>query len=277
MKKILLTSLIFFILACILFRRGKQEPLYVSPEKLPETIRAPSVTESKILEQIFLINLKNSNLESIVYENLEIRTSERPNFRLRGFIAYKKHKNFRMTIHSFLGQESDIGSNSKCFWFWSKRMNPPALYWATHENVHKTRLRTPFNPMWAMESLGVNAISPVWLLKHVEISEQGKFFKIIRHTKGMQGRPVMKITLLDPQQNAIVGNYLHNYKELIVSTEIKEFYFLNGLTVPKRIVVTWHEENIQIEWKLSLPKINYNISEELWEKPYRSLQIDMGK
>ena len=86
----------------------------------------------------------------------------------------------------------------------------------------------------------------------------------------------MKITLIDPNERRIIGIYLHDYHQLIASTEIKEVYWIDGLPVPKRIIITWYEENTQVEWKMSQPRINHDIQNTLWDKPYRPNQIDLG-
>ena len=44
-----------------------------------------------------------------------------------------------MISNSFLGKETDVGSNEKQFWFWSKRMKPSVLFYSEHENLNKTK------------------------------------------------------------------------------------------------------------------------------------------
>jgi hypothetical protein len=230
----------------------------------------PDPEEEAILRCVTSINLRSPALRSIVYDQFEITTSEKPGIRLRGFLAYEKEQRFRMTIHSILGQESDIGSNDEVFWFWSRRMKPPALYWARHEDVYKTRLRTPFRPDWMMSSLGVGVI------KVGKPSKQGRYYKMSEHANGIRGKKIMKITLIDPDELRVIGIYLHDYYQLIASTEIKEVYWIDGFPVPKRIVITWHEEDTQVEWRMSPPRINHNIQDTLWNKPYLQQQIDLG-
>ena len=272
MKRLIVILLIGFSVFWLLltFTPIRHESLYVPPQKLIEVPPTPDPEENEILCCVAGINIRNTCLKSIVYDQFEIRTSEKPGIRLTGFLAYEKDQRLRMTVHSILGQESDIGSNDDIFWFWSRRMKTPALYWARHEDVHKTRLKTPFRPDWMMASLGLDVI------KSGQPQKEGRYYKMLEHTKGTRGKRVMRITLIDPKENRIIGIYLNDYYQLIASTEIKEVYWIDGFPVPKRIVITWHEEDVQIEWKMSSPRINHDIRNTLWEKPYRQHQIDLG-
>ena len=101
------------------------------------------------------INLKNSKIKTFYCDDIKIKAIKKLTVNLKGKIYFEKDKNFRMFTSSILGKESDIGSNDNQFWFWSRKMNPPALHYAKYEDIYKTRLKTPFHPIWTIECLGI--------------------------------------------------------------------------------------------------------------------------
>ena len=177
-----------------------------------------------------------------------------------------------MYVYSNFGQETDIGSNECQFWFWSRRMKPPILYYADHEKLYNTRLKTPFHPKWIIESLGVTKID----IDNAFLTMENDHYKIIQNRRGIYGRPITKITLIDPETLAIVGHYLHDYNRVIASWEIKDHYFTSYGPLPKKIIITWHEENVQTQWDLTLPDINFEFPKDQWEKPNINPKLDLG-
>ena len=225
----------------------------------------------KVVEEI---NIRNSKVKNFA-SNATITISGVP-VNLSAFIAYEKNKNFRLIANSILGKETDIGSNSHFFWFWSKRMVPNALYYAKYEDLNKTRLRTPFNPSWMMESFCLSTLDTD---KAVVIDQEGKYLRLIEKRKNAVGNVIFKATLIDPQQKIIYGHYLYNETgRPIASTEIKQYFKLpNGDYLPAKFLITWHEENVKMTLILNRPQLNVRINEEVWDLPRMRNVIDMGK
>ena len=186
---------------------------------------------SYLPQQIILnqpIRKSNPEIERINQKNLQIKTfscqvdieiPRKITFHMVGSINYEKDKKFRMVAESRMGKEIDIGSNQNYFWFWSKRMQPPNLYYASYDHLMQTSLKTPFNPLWMMESLGLNEI----ILKNKSFYRYGNYL-IAKETKlSTQREPVVQLILVDPNKNVIIGNYLYKEGKLIASTEITSF------------------------------------------------------
>ncbi len=73
---------------------------------------------------------------------------------LVGRIAIQPARRLRLTAGTrFLGTEVDLGSNDELFWLWVKRNDPPAVYFARHDQF-------PYSP--AAQQLG---IEPSWLIQ----------------------------------------------------------------------------------------------------------------
>jgi hypothetical protein len=188
-------------------------------------------------------------------------------------LLYEKDKNFRMVNWSFLGKESEIGSNDNYFWFWSKRMNPPSLYYAKHEDLPKTNLKTPFHPNWIMETAGISEIP----LAQTTIVKYGKYVVAMYDALSNSGEKITRAYLIDPQRKAIVGHYIFNKAGLpVVSAEVTTFHDLNGYNFPKEMKVIWFEEGFQSDWTLDQPTVNVIIDSKNWAMPDMKDKIDLN-
>ena len=149
-------------------------------------------------------------------------------------------------------------------------MPNPALYYARHEDLSKTMLKTPLNPSWLMESLSLNEID----MNQVEIVKVQNYWAILQPRNSSLGEKITIATLIDPQRDVIIGHYLYNAEDkLVASTEIKEF---NG-DVPKKILIVWYDENVRMEWDIIDPQINVDIDKNYWQLPMMKNKINMGE
>jgi hypothetical protein len=275
MKKLIICLLIVFVAIgiCRLFLTPKEKPFsYISErEILQPPVPTPSEEELEVLRAVEAINGRRE-IGTLVYKNIEISISQRPNIRLTGTLYCQSPQNVRFRVYSPLGQETDMGSNEQLFWFWSKRMKPSALYYADHDQIYNTRLRTPFHPGYLIESLGVKKIETMG--SHLSI--KGNYYKITQQRKGMYGQPVIKTTLIDREK--IVAHYLHDHRGMIASWEIKEHYATPFGYFPKVIIITWHEENSQTRWDLDPPCVNTKsmIPISTWMMPNYKPKIDLA-
>jgi len=218
---------------------------------------------------------ENEEIKSFSCEDVRILIKSNIVAKLKGKIYYEKQKNFRMTYKSIFGLESDIGSNDSHFWFWSKRMKPRSVYYAVHEDLHRTRLKTPFNPLWIMESLSLGAIDT----KNIRTAEDKNNNLIVLQDRiSITGEKVTKSTLIDQKNKRVIGHYVMRLDgTLIASTEIIEFKEIDGISVPTKILIIWHDENVTMEWELSKSKVNQYISDEKWEMPSYDEKVNMGE
>lgn len=231
----------------------------------------PQETPSFDNELINHINSVNSKIKSIYYPKIIIRSGK---IKLQSVFLYEKNKKFRMKNWSFLGLEADIGSNPDVFWFWSKRMEPSALFYSSHENLSKTRLKTPFHPEWMMETIGINEIETKDLLvfdyKNYTCAAQSRMDSI-------SGKPLTRIYLIDKDKKTFYGHYLFDRNQnLIVSFEVYDYYCINGIYFPKEIGINWNQESVKLNWQLEKPIINYKFNESNWVIPNMQPKIDLN-
>jgi len=244
-------------------KKPNQEPVFMPAQvPIPQCEIEDVVAQDRaILENI---NKRRREIDSI-YSAIRI---EIPGVRqeLTGQLVYEKRTRFRMIIRSTTGLEMDIGSNNTDFWFWSKRMKKPALYYCSYENMRLCPLKAPLNPIWLWELLDINEIdnrySPIFTYKlNGNIATMGGHFELT------------KVTLTDPKNSRVIGHYLYdrNWK-LIVSSEVLEFQ----KELPKTIRIVWAEEGATMIWHLSDTKININVPSENWQMPNMKNKQDMA-
>lgn len=233
-------------------------------------VQVTDTEQSKIIQLIDEINSQNDKLktlESVV--DIEIKGSP---FSLKGYLWHQKDLNFKMVVNSRTNKELDVGSNPALFWFWSRRMKPPALYYASHEDLYKTRLKTPFHPLWLMECLSVGELK---LPDKVLRNEQ--YILIEETRKSTLNRWVKKKTLIDVERRAVIGHYLVDLNDNgIASAEVLEFQTVGEFLVPKKMKVCWYQENKTLYWTFSNTYTNGQIHPEVWAMPPINETIDMA-
>lgn len=263
-KDILLFCFIFIFSILILINYNKTS-------HVPQSIKISNIKYEKkeeINPLIIKLNDKNNKISSISYNESKIYLD---GINVKANINYEKNLNFRMISKSIFGVESDIGSNENEFWFWSKRMKPSYLFYSDHKDLKKTRLRTPFNPHWMMQILGVNEI------KTFDKSFYYKeYLAIASYDENNYGSKITRVQLLDIEKNCFFAHYIFNsYDELIVSAEVSEYYSVGEFNVPKSIDINWIEENLHIKWELGQPTINKKIDLNHWKMPKNYQKINL--
>lgn len=250
--KFLLSFCIVFSIFHFLLQKNNK------PEFIIEEIEI--IQDNKEFEPFKKINEQNANIKSIFIPKVKIVTS---GVTTESEISYQKPMSFRMITYSTLSKEFDIGSNDKEFWFWSKRLSPPALYHTSHENLYKTYLKTPFHPKWLMDSLVIGEIP-----EKCNLAKYKEFVVAFYDDLGPQKQPIIKAYVIDPKKLCIVGHYLYTKKmQPIIGIEIKDFWNENGILLPKSATVYWTEENIQMNWSIEKPILNKEFSESAWKMP----------
>jgi len=232
------------------------------------------VEKPKAIPLLDALNAKNSQLKRFQCNDLFVRAYKERNVKLRGEIAYEKDKKFRLNLRSLVGPELDVGSDGAQFWFWSKRMPNPALYWAKYEDLSKTRLKTPFNPYWLASTLGIDVID----YKDAQVDQYGKLWRVIKKTVNAQNQPITVAILIDVEKVTIVGHTMYNdLGKLVASSEIQEFTKCGNYYLPAKITYMWYEEGVQVNWYLNSVVANAPIPSSRFTMPARTPKIEMSR
>jgi len=238
------------------------ETITVEPD--PEPICIP--------KEVLEVNRINSQLKGMACSGINVYVWEGGfKFRLSGNLRYEKGKKFRMTVRSLFGKELDLGSNDEQFWFWSRRSNEPGLFYAKHEDYYKTRLKTPFNPVWIMHTLGIDEIDA----EDVEIVDEKDKDEILVVKEGVNsmGKPILTTTFVNRYTMRVTKVLTTDLNgKPLASSEIKKY---SG-NFPIEIVYDWFEENKTMEIKIKGPWEGGKSNPLLWERPNINPKTDMG-
>lgn len=263
-KKKIIFAICSFLIINWLWRQPQPNPVYLSSDV--EILHEEIPSSPEIFETIQEINKKNEAIKSIFVKKMPITIQQGSmKGKVFGELAMEKPKNFRLKIsHEIFGDEMDVGSNDKIFWFWSKRLNPPVLNYANHENFKKANLKTILSPNWMLECLNSEKICT----ENIEIGKFKNFWLILENREELT-----IVTLIEPDKKQVAGRYLYNDKgKMIASAEYSNYK--DG--IPKNILIIWYEERIVMNWDLSGIKINSDINHILWKMPEKEKR-DIGQ
>jgi len=238
------------------------------PQVIQENINIKEPETKKFdIAIIKKINEENSKIKSVIIKSMPVKvTNGSMSFRLTGDLSHKKDKFFRFILTSKLtGREMDLGSNDEIFWFWSKRMAQPALYFSKHEDLWKTNLKTPLNPSWMIESLNVGIIDQS---KIYGSNDDGIYLYLYEKRKNAVGEDCIFMTIINKkQENVWSRKLLDESGKTIVST------FYNG----DIIFMDWKDENVSMEWNVKNKQTNIDLSESMWKLPDYKKKINMAE
>ena len=127
---------------------------------------APQVlmTGSSLDQVITAVNDNAARIQSIQTNNASITVPGMPGIPLLGGkIAAQRPGRFHLVAGTALtGDEVDMGSNDELFWFWVKRNEPPALYYARHNQFAGSAAQQlmPIEPQWLLDAIGFTEFRP---------------------------------------------------------------------------------------------------------------------
>jgi hypothetical protein len=263
--------LLFALSSTVIFiREASTRKPEIKLEEIKEDTSTELPSKPSSVPIIDEINKINESIKSFYCEDVEVRIWENGHrFRLQGVVAYKKNLNFHMDISSIFGKEVDLGANEKEFWYWSRRDRRPGLYWAVYADFNKTRLKTPFNPMFMKSTLGLENIDYL----NAKVTESQKRFMITFPREDSMGRNILYSVFVDKEKSYIDGFLITSIdgKKLVECTIEKK-----SDSLPSKINYIWHEENRIMTLEFKKPKINVEIPESHFMMPSISPKINMA-
>lgn len=240
----------------------RQPPILKIEKKIEKKQASPILDE---------INDKNSKIKNFsAFLQVVVQTSNRSAAKLTGELDYEHEKKFRIKMNSLVGSELDIGSDGKQFWFWSRRMDSPGLYWSTYDNFHKSRLKTPFNPIWLSHCLGIDVVD----YNDSIIDQSENRLRVVKKVKNAKGEEVNVAIYIDPANKRVTGHGMYDIKGILeASSEILE----SDKNLPVKMSFIWHKEKVSMSWTLLERASNTNIDKETWKMPNIKPKIDMSR
>lgn len=221
------------------------------------------------------LNANAQRLETLQCQDLDIDVRFKlQSYGVRGWMMCQQPRNFRMQA-DFLGKTGvDIGSNDREFWYWMAKNEPPYLVHCDYQDLARgVQLPFPFQPEWVMEALGMAQRDPSGDYK---VTATRDTFQLVQQTRNSQGQPVRKITVFgrDPSRVQVRDHILQDSKgKDICSAHIVETQYVESAraVVPKKVVLSWPEQHLQLTMKLGDMTVNRaidrNWAAELFTRP----------
>lgn len=271
-RNILLAGIVLMtvVIGVAVFLKFERPPSSFVPAQLPQ-ITPPSPAEVPIANRLLSeINTKITTIRSFSCEDVRIKIWEKGmRFKLTGRLYCEKPRNFRFMVRSTIAEELDLGSNGEVFWFWSRKNKTPGLFYADHEDYYRTRLKTPFNPIWIKDSLGYSELTAFQSLKETDSD-----WVFVNQTKNAAGQPVLQCRFVEKVTQYFRATVLANNEgKVLASAEIRDR--VGG--VPNHVLYSWYEEgghHMELEFNNLL--LNVSIDPSLWNMPRIEPSIDMA-
>ena len=239
-------------------------------------------TSPTMAQLIEVVNVNRQQIHSLHSTQATLSGNGFP--RLRASLAVAGTQQMRLTAGTGLtGGEIDLGSNQELFWYWVRRSDPPAIYYARHNEFAGTTTAAmmPVKPEWMVEAIGLPWLDPTgrhegpyrtasghWQIATSVNGPQGALRKIIT-IHGTAGW-VLQQELYDPQGKLLA--------KAIASKHVRDA--ATGLTLPRTIDIQWPPA--EMTFRLELDELTVNpagLSPELFQKPQYNgfANIDMGR
>lgn len=197
------------------------------------------------------LNLNSQKLQSIEcpYLDLDIRQGFNQ-FGMRGKMVCDKPRNFRLIAEVAQKTEADIGSNRDEFWYWIARNDPPYLIHCSYRDLEQgVRIPFPFQPEWVIEALGMADYGSA---QQYRLNAVRDTLELVRQVNS-QGQTVQKVIVFNRSQ-AKVQVRAHILRDMrgkeICSAQILDVENINGIVVPRKIVLDYPAEKLQLKLKL---------------------------
>lgn len=230
-------------------------------------------------EVLHVVNRNASAVQSLFTTDVDISGSAQGQFfMLDARLAVEKPRRFRLIARSPLGgEELDLGSNDRQFWFWVARAQPPALYFSDHGQ--STAGAIPFDPNWLVEALGIGEVDATAVYEG-PVTTGGGRLEIRSQATSPQGESVTKVTQIDACRGWIVEQTLIDSGGRVVAQAALSNHWVDRTTdvvIPRRIRLSWPDADLSLT--LNLHDVGVNevpVGTDLWERPRKAEEIDLG-
>lgn len=237
---------------------------------LPISVPVTPSTITELPKLVQEINARNSQIVSIGCDDVELKIWEGGHrVKLKGQIYSEKPNNFRLRISSIMGKELDIGSNPDFLWYWSRRDKEPGLHYAAHVDFEKTRLKSPFDPLFLRSTLGIELLSE----DGVSLTDTENEFIMTYSKKDSRGLPIQFSVFVSKSRKQIEGYIIRDLDGKIeASCEIQQYVG----EMPTQILYNWYAEGRVMLMLLNRPKLNPIIGPEMWAMPNHVPKLNMA-
>ncbi|MBX3425016.1 MAG: hypothetical protein KF688_04985 [Pirellulales bacterium] len=172
---------------------------------------------------------------------------------------------------SITGPEVDLGANDELFWFWIRRNEPPALYFARHDQFAGSAASqvVPIEPQWLLDALGFAEFKPTDV--HDGPLVRGGGLVEIRSVVNARGGQLAKSTVVNAKTACIMEQHIYAPDGRILASAIvrsHKFYPEAGVALPQKIDVQMPSAELSLSIDVGTVQLN-NLPEspQIWALP----------
>ncbi len=274
----LMLLLIVFCSSGATCSRGLRNPFVQLGPPAPEVLLAGSTLD----QVVGAVNQNAARVVSYQTNNASITVPGIPGIPLlRGNIAALQPGKVRLRASTSLtGDEVDLGSNDELFWFWVKRNEPPALYFARHDQYvgSSAQQLMPIEPQWLLDALGMMQFSPND--QHTGPFPRGNDTLEIQSVLQTRSGQMKKSTIIDARRAWVLEQHVYDSAgTLIASSRAKKHvYFPDiGVSIPQEIDLRVPSAQLSLSINVGTVQLNSLVDNPaLWSLPAIAPQIDLG-
>ena len=225
------------------------------PENPLPRVLPPSPTLEQIIQ---VVNNNSGQIQSFVANGASISGEGFPT--LRAVLAFERPRRLRLRAdNTFTGPELDLGSNDELFWFWVRRSQPPAVYYARHEQFAAcpAQQNFPIRPEWLIEALGITQFDPS--LPHQGPFPHGREQLEVRTIRDTPQGSQTKVTIVDSVRGCVLQQSIYDCRGHLLATSDSLCHRrdpLSGLIMPTVVTVRSMAGQLSMRLDLGLVEIN---------------------
>jgi hypothetical protein len=138
------------------------------------------------------------------------------------------------------GGEIDFGSNEELFWFWVRRNEPPAIYYARHAQRPGSAAQQlmPIDPQWLLDAIGLAEFRPTDRNEGPLPIDKNRV-EIKSYVQTASG-PLVKRTVVDASKALVLEQHLYDGAGKPVASAVAKshrYYEAAGVALPQVVEI----------------------------------------
>lgn len=231
------------------------------------------------LDQVIsAVNANAAKIQSLQTNNASISVPGMPGVpSLRGNLAAERSipgqpGRIRLQASTALtGAEVDLGSNDQLFWLWVRRNQPPAVYYARHDQFAGSQAQQmmPIQPEWLLDAIGFAQFNPGDF--HDGPTPHGKGTLEIRSVMNTPMGQLTKNTVVNSSTAQILEQHVYAADGTLLASSIAKSHRYDpaaGVSLPQEISIQMPAAQLSLNIDMGTVAINgLAAAPQLWTMP----------
>jgi hypothetical protein len=232
----------------------------------PVAFKAPPT----LADVILAVNANTDRVQRLHTDSASISVANMPG--LRTTLSLERPNRLRLRAKSIGGAELDLGSNDQMFWFWTKRLSEPVIYFASHQEYASSPARglLPVDPHWLVEAIGLVRLDPGGF--HEEPFTRSDGHVEVRSQLASPNGPRTRVLVIDERYGWILEQHLFDSAGQLLATARTSGHRYDQAaqaSLPHRIEVEMPAAGLSLRIDVTEFVVNqlYGDPLELWTMP----------